>query len=104
MVAVGVWFLPESPRWLMANDKYEEAARVLAKYHGEGSVHHPIVEMQLKEMAAQISQNSSDKRWWDYRELWNTHSARRRLICVAGMASFGQLSGTLTIILQSNLD
>jgi len=45
------------------------------------------------EMAQQIGTNDSDKRWWDYRELANTHSARRRLICVLGMACFGQISG-----------
>ncbi|EME79582.1 uncharacterized protein MYCFIDRAFT_37642 [Pseudocercospora fijiensis CIRAD86] len=92
-VAVGVWFIPESPRWLMANDRYEEAMNILARYHGEGSTSHPVVEMQLKEMAHQISTDASDKKWWDYRELFNTHSARRRLICVIGMAMFGQLSG-----------
>jgi len=47
----------------------------------------------MKEMANQISSEASDKKWWDYHELWNTHSARRRLICVIGMAVFGQISG-----------
>lgn len=42
-------------------------------------------------MMAQISTEASDKRWWDYRELYNTHSARRRLICVLGMAIMGQV-------------
>ncbi|OHW98368.1 MFS sugar transporter [Colletotrichum incanum] len=93
IVCIGVFFIPESPRWLMANDKHDEAARILAKYHGEGSVDHPIVQLQLKEMVSQISIDASDKSWWDYRELWNTHSARRRLICVLGMAVFGQVSG-----------
>lgn len=93
IVCVGVFFIPESPRWLMANDKHEEAARVLAKYHGEGSIDHPIVQLQLKEMVSQISTDASDKSWYDYSELWSTHSARRRLICVLGMAFFGQISG-----------
>ncbi|OBT96818.1 hypothetical protein VE01_04067 [Pseudogymnoascus verrucosus] len=92
-VAIAVWFLPESPRWLMANDRYDEASAVLARYHGEGSATHPLVMLQLKEMQNQIGTQSSDKKWWDYRELFNTHSARRRLICVLGMATFGQLSG-----------
>jgi MFS family permease len=92
-VAIAVWFLPESPRWLMANDRYDDAAAVLARYHGEGSLSHPMVLLQMKEMATQIGTNSSDKNWWDYRELFNTRSARRRLICVLGMATFGQLSG-----------
>ncbi|KAK2740805.1 MFS monosaccharide transporter [Colletotrichum kahawae] len=93
IICVGVFFIPESPRWLMANDKHEQAAKILATYHGEGSMDHPIVQLQLKEMAQQIRTDASDKKWWDYSELWNTHSARRRLICVLGMAIFGQVSG-----------
>lgn len=57
----------------MAQDRIDDAGRVLAKYHGEGSINHPIVQLQ--------------------HELWNTHSARRRFICVLGMATFGQISG-----------
>ncbi|KAL2074227.1 hypothetical protein VTL71DRAFT_8005 [Oculimacula yallundae] len=93
IVASCVFFLPESPRWLMQHDRTEEAAQILASLHGEGSVSHPIVQLQLKEMLAQISTDVADKRWWDYRQLWNTHSDRRRLICVLGMAFMGQASG-----------
>jgi hypothetical protein len=93
IVVLGVYFLPESPRWLVAQDRHDEAVKVLATYHGEGQEDHPMVQLQLKEMAKQISSEASDKKWWDYHELWNTHSARRRLICVIGMACFGQLSG-----------
>ena len=92
-VCLSVFFLPESPRWLVAQDRIEDAAAVLATYHGEGSDAHPIVRLQLKEMISQIRSDSSDKKLWDYHELWNTHSARRRLICVLGMACFGQISG-----------
>lgn len=71
----------------------EEATKVLGRYHGDGDETHPIVLLQLKEMQNQIRQDASDKKGWDYSELVNTHSARRRLICVLGMACFGQLSG-----------
>ncbi|KAJ0168193.1 Lactose permease [Colletotrichum tanaceti] len=93
IVVIFVFFLPESPRWLVANDRHEEAAKILTALHGENDPDHPIVQLQMKEMLAQISSEASDKRWWDYRELWNTHSARRRLICVLGMAIMGQASG-----------
>lgn len=80
----------------MAQDKHEQAARVLAKYHGDGSgdTDHPMVQLQMKEMMASIATDGSDKKWWDYHELWHTHSNRRRLICVLGMACFGQVSGS----------
>lgn len=93
IVVITVLWLPESPRWLMAQDKHNEAVKVLADYHGEGDENHPMVQLQLKEMMSQISAEATDKKWWDYRGLWNTHSARRRLICVLGMAVFGQISG-----------
>ncbi len=80
------------PRWLIQKDRHEEAANILATLHGEGSVDHPIVQLQMKEMIAQLSNEVADKRWWDYRQLWNTHSDRRRLICVLGMAFMGQVS------------
>ncbi|KAL2818586.1 general substrate transporter [Aspergillus granulosus] len=92
-VAAGVWFIPESPRWLMAQDRADDAAKVLAKYHGDGDLNHPIVILQMKEMRQSIATDGSDKAWWDYRELYTGHSARRRLICAIGMACFGQLSG-----------
>ncbi|KAK2771741.1 lactose permease [Colletotrichum kahawae] len=93
IVLIFVFFLPESPRWLVANDRHEEAAKILTRLHGEKDPEHPIVQLQMKEMMAQISSEASDKKWWDYHELWNTHSARRRLICVIGMAIMGQASG-----------
>lgn len=77
----------------MAQDRHEDAAKVLTTYHGEGRPDHPMVLLQLKEMTTQISTEASDKKFYDYHELWNTHSARRRLICVIGMACFGQVSG-----------
>ncbi|ROT34577.1 hypothetical protein SODALDRAFT_364343 [Sodiomyces alkalinus F11] len=66
IVALGAFLIPESPRWLIANDKHDRAAQA------PGDVDHHL---------------------WDYHELWHTHSAHRRLICIIGMACFGQISG-----------
>lgn len=54
---------------------------ILAKYHGEGDRTSPIVQTEYSEMQQQISSESgsSDKVWWDYRDLVNTRAARYRL-------------------------
>lgn len=97
IVALGIWFAPETPRWLMAHNRREDAERVLAELHGNGSSDHPDVRLQLAEMENQISKEGSDKRWWDYRELFDTRAARRRMICVIGMSWFGQYSGNALV-------
>lgn len=93
IVAGGAFFLPESPRWLVAQDRVDEARQILGKYHGEGREDHPIVNLQISEMYYQIQTDATDKRWWDYSGLVKTRNARSRLICVLGMAFFGQWSG-----------
>ncbi|OBT41770.1 hypothetical protein VE00_07965 [Pseudogymnoascus sp. WSF 3629] len=93
LIALFVWLLPESPRWLISHGRNESARAVLARYHGEGDPEHPIVKLQMAEMEYQISTTGSDKSWWDYRELWDTRSHRRRLVPVLTMAVFGQWSG-----------
>jgi hypothetical protein len=97
IVLVGSLLVPETPRWLMANDRHEEALAVLAKYHGEDDPQNPIVQLSYREMHEQISMTGSDKRWWDYSELVSTRSARWRLTMVVSMSFFGQWSGNAAI-------
>ncbi|KAK8226869.1 hypothetical protein HDK77DRAFT_487221 [Phyllosticta capitalensis] len=93
IVIVGSPFVPETPRWLIANDKHDEALRVMAKYHGEGRRDCPIVQLEYKEMVADISVTGADKRWWDYRELFNTPEVRYRTFIVITFAFFNQWVG-----------
>jgi hypothetical protein len=43
----------QTPRWLMANDRTEEALDVMAKYHGEGDRNSPIVQLEYEEMRSE---------------------------------------------------
>lgn len=46
----GLFFFPESPRWLADQDRWEEALRVLADVHGGGDLNHPKVLAEYQEI------------------------------------------------------
>jgi hypothetical protein len=62
-IAASVFFLPESPRWLIANGRQEEALEVITKYHGDDNPDSPLVQLTYHEMQEVISKEGSDKRW-----------------------------------------
>ena len=65
-VMVFVFFIPESPRWLMAKGREDEALTFLIKYHGDGNPSSPLVELEMEECRAAMVQLARDNRpWWD---------------------------------------
>lgn len=95
-------FLPESPRWLVANDRFDEAKALLVKYHAAGDEHSPLIALEMAEMRASIRQAASDKRWYDYSELVSTRANRYRTFLVVSMACIGK-PNTATVISQARL-
>ncbi|KAG6850900.1 hypothetical protein H0H93_006726 [Arthromyces matolae] len=106
ILLIFVYLLPESPRWLISVGRHEEARHILAKYHGDGDENAPLVLLEWKEFEESIKIDASDKRWWDYSELFNTPNARYRTFMMLLMGFFGQWSGNglgyfLTILFQN---
>lgn len=55
ILSVGLFFFPYSPRWLGAQDRWEEAIQVLADLHGNGNVNHPKVLAEYQEIEEALS-------------------------------------------------
>ncbi|KAL6867165.1 general substrate transporter [Trichoderma novae-zelandiae] len=98
----GALFIPESPRWLTMWGNKEQAAAILAKYHGGGDMNHPMVQLELREFEASIELQKASS-VWDYWALVKDHNARWRFTMMAFMSFFAQLSGNsvLTYYLPS---
>ncbi|WWC73874.1 uncharacterized protein I206_107846 [Kwoniella pini CBS 10737] len=93
IVIVGVWFIPESPRYLIANGREDEAFQFLVAYHGGGDPNSKLVALEIEEMRENIKIDGTDKVWWDYRPLFTTHNGRWRMAQVIMIGVFGQFSG-----------
>lgn len=87
----GIWFIQESPRWLMEHERYEDARTVLKKLHGNGH-NDDFLDLEYREIHDVIvaERTLSVKSW---RGLVSRPSWRKRLLLGCGIQAFGQLSG-----------
>lgn len=87
----GIWFLQESPRWLMEKGRYDEARESLRKLHGTGD-NEEYLDMEYQEIHDTIvAEKSVAVRSWT--GLVSNPAWRRRLLLGMGIQAFGQLSG-----------
>ncbi|PMD24826.1 MFS general substrate transporter [Hyaloscypha hepaticicola] len=96
IVFIGCFFIPESPRWLASRDRMDEAAKIIYKYHGGED--NEVAKLEIREIALHVKLSKSQtpgeyiRGLWDYRELFNSHSARWR----TGMVTLITFASALT--------
>ena len=87
--------MPESPRWLFANNEREQGRVVLVKHHGGGNEDSAVVLLECNEIddSINLAIEWSDKRRWDYRGLFNTRARLYRIFLLMLVSVFSQFIG-----------
>ncbi|KAK0230186.1 general substrate transporter [Armillaria fumosa] len=87
-----IFFIPDSPRWLISKGRGEEAYAILVKYHAEGDVDSEFVKAEYAqiEKTLELEKETAKTSWM---ELVATSGMRKRLIIGSLLGLFTQWSG-----------
>lgn len=88
-----IYFIPESPRFMIAKDQHERALKMLAHYHAAGDEDDEVVKIEYQEICTAMAMDkeaNSNSNWGDF---IRTRGNRRRLMLIVALAVFGQWSG-----------
>ncbi|KAF7336639.1 Hexose transporterarabidopsis thliana mutm-like protein-1 [Mycena venus] len=99
-----IWFVPESPRFLVSKGLESKAAKILAKYHANGDTEpHPLVQFELAQIRHALRLQEEIDRGTSYWSLFMTPGNRKRMRLIIGIAIFSQWSGNGLVSYYINL-
>ena len=104
--AVTVMFLPESPRWLMAHDRRDEAVEILCKVRGDLQPTDPSIQGELEHLHAIVLASKHPRNSYVNLFLGGRHSGvlhlGRRAILGFALQQIQQWSGIIAIVTWSS--
>ncbi|KAK5171499.1 uncharacterized protein LTR77_004644 [Saxophila tyrrhenica] len=88
-----IYWVPESPRWLVDKGRNEEALNMLAYYHAGGDVSNPTVQFEYREIRDTITIEKEVTKESSYLDFFRTKGNRWRLAIILSLGIISQYSG-----------
>ncbi|KAK0387335.1 hypothetical protein NLU13_5648 [Sarocladium strictum] len=94
---VFLFWIPESPRFLIAKDRHEEALQILAKYHANGDEQNKTVQFEYQEIRETIRLEQTANDSSSYLDFFRTPGNRYRFGILLALGFFSQWSGNAIV-------
>ncbi|KAJ7659244.1 general substrate transporter [Mycena polygramma] len=88
-----VWFVPESPRYLVNKGKEAQALRTLAYYHADGNENDPLVRYEFEEIKSAIEFDRTVAGNVGWKSFLTSSGNLKRVRIIVAIAFFSQWSG-----------
>lgn len=88
-----IFWVPESPRWLISKERYDEALDMLSYYHANGDKNNATVQFEYQEMRETIRMEIDAKTNSGYMDFLRTRGNRWRLAILISLGVISQYSG-----------
>ncbi|TFK94102.1 general substrate transporter [Polyporus arcularius HHB13444] len=99
-----IWFVPESPRFLVAKGRESKAAKVLAQYHSmTGDERDPLIVFEMAQIRHALKVEKEAAQKTSFTTLFSTPGNRKRMTIIIALAIFSQWSGNGLVSYYINL-